>query len=87
MKNERYLVFVMCEFSKVLHAFKGKIVLSKTRYFESCLIMLDFFHFHVEKHQSHLQSTTLFFDFIFSAKYVDTKLKAGNKVCVIWCFF
>lgn len=49
--------------------------------------MLDFFHFHVEKHQSHLQSTTLFFDFIFSAKYVDTKLKAGNKVCVIWCFF
>lgn len=27
MKNERYLVFVMCEFSKVLHAFKGKIVL------------------------------------------------------------
>lgn len=23
---------------------------------------------------------------IFSAKYVDTKLKAGNKVCVIWVF-
>lgn len=53
MKNERYLVhvFVMCEFSKVLHAFKGKIVLSKTRCFERLLLvlsLLDCFHFHVE---------------------------------------